>query len=119
MADDSFRIVAQLRIQAGQREAFERLARELTASVAAEEPGVRAYEWYVSADGADGWFHEWLASSEAFLAHIAHVGPRLAPLYAVAPITRALVFGDPSPAVREALAGLGAEYFPRLDGFTR
>ena len=119
MADDSFRIVAKMRIQPGQRATFERLVRELTVSVEAEEPGTRAYEWYVSADGAACYFHEWLASSEAFLAHLAHVGPALPPLYAVAPITQALVFGDPSAAVKEALAGFGPEYFPRADGFTR
>ena len=58
MADDSFRILAKMHIQPGQRATFERLVRELTASVEAEEPGTRADAWYLSADGEDGSFHE-------------------------------------------------------------
>jgi quinol monooxygenase YgiN len=119
MADDSFRIVAKIRVHPGQLETFKRLVRDLTASVEAEEPGTRAYEWYLSADGENGYFHEWLASSEAFLAHLAHVGPTLPPLHAVAPITQALVFGNPSDQVKEALASFGAEYFPHVVGFSR
>jgi quinol monooxygenase YgiN len=119
MADDSFHVLVTMRVQPGQRDAFERLIRELTAGVEAEEPEMRAYEWYVSPDGADCYFHEWLASSEAFLAHVAHVGPSLPALQAAAPFAQTLVFGDPSAQAKELLAGFGAQFFPRVAGFAR
>lgn len=43
----------------------------------------------------------------------------LADLLAVAPITRLEVFGEVNRETREALAGIGAKYFPNLAGFTR
>jgi quinol monooxygenase YgiN len=119
MADDSFRILIRMRIQPGQRDAFTRLIRELTARVEAEEPGMRAYEWYLSPDGTECYFHEWLASSEAFLAHVAHVGPSLPALQAAAPPGQTLVFGQPSAQAKALLESFGAQYFPRVDGFAR
>jgi quinol monooxygenase YgiN len=119
MADDSFHIVVRMRIQPGQRDAFERLIRELTATVEAEEAGTRAYEWYVSPDGTDCYFHEWLANSEAFLAHVAHVGPSLPALQAVAPFAQTLVFGEPDAAAQTLLAEFGAHHYPRVAGFAR
>jgi quinol monooxygenase YgiN len=119
MADASFRIVVLMRIQPGQREAFERQIRALTAGVEAEEPDTLAYEWYVSADGTECYFHEWLADSEAFRAHVAHVGPSLPALQAIAPFAQTLAFGEPDAAAKELLAGFGARHYPRVAGFAR
>jgi quinol monooxygenase YgiN len=119
MADDSFHVVVRMRVQPGQRGTFERLIRELTATVEAEEAGMRAYEWYVSPEGADCYFHEWLASSEAFLAHVAHVGPSLPALQAVAPFAQTLVLGEPDAEASALLTSFGAEFYPRVAGFAR
>ena len=119
MADESFRIVVRMRIQPGQRDGFERQIRALTAGVAAAEPGTRAYEWYVSDDGSECYFHEWLADSAAFRAHVAHVGPSLPALQAIAPFAQTLVFGEPDAAAKELLAGFGARHYPRVAGFAR
>ena len=47
------------------------------------------------------------------------MGPALSPLHAVAPITQALVVGNPSAQVKEVLASFAAEYLPHVAGYTR
>src|SRR5262245_50161349 len=108
-----------MNVQADKVETFKTMARELSTSVEAEEPETRSYEWYLSDDGAECYFTELLADSDALMAHLAHVGQAVGPPYAVAPIAEVVVFGSPSAKVGEVLAGLGARCYPRLAGFVR
>jgi quinol monooxygenase YgiN len=119
MVDESIRITVRWNIQAGQVEAFKAVAREITASVEAEEPRTRSYEWYLSDDGAEGYLTEVMSDSDAFMAHLANVGQSVGPLYAIASIADMLVFGSPNAQVRDVLAGAGARFFPGFAGFTR
>ena len=119
MADNSLRVVVRMRVGSGQVEALEKLVAQLTASVEAAEPGMRSYEWFLSDDGADCYFTELLADSDAFMAHLAHVGPSLGPLFEIAPVSEVLVLGSPSRAVKEAIAGFGPKYLRPVAGFAR
>ena len=119
MADNPLRVVVRLSVRSGQGEAFKKLVAELSASVEAEEPRMRSYEWYLSDDGADCYVTELLADSDAFMAHLAHVGQSLGPLLEIAPISELVVLGSPSAPAKEAIAGLGPRFFRPLAGFAR
>jgi quinol monooxygenase YgiN len=119
MADSSLRVVVRMSVRSGQVEAFNKRVAELTASVEAEEPRMRSYEWYLSEDGADCYFTELLADSDAFMAQLAHVGRSLEPLFEIAPISELLVLGSPSAPAREAIAGFGPRFFRPVTGFVR
>ncbi len=109
----------ELSIEDGHLEDFKEKAAGYVSAVKKNEPDTLSYQWHLAEDGSRCLLHEKFASSEALLAHLANVGPSLPDLLAIAPITRFEVLGSASDEARQALADLGAQHFPHLDGFDR
>jgi quinol monooxygenase YgiN len=106
----------QVALRAGQLEAFRSLMLEMVESTRAE-PGVQAYDWYLSEDGSACHIHERYRDDEAAMAHIGTFGSTFAERFlACAEPTALHVHGDPGASVREALDGFGAVYFGSFGG---
>ena len=82
---------------------FTELAAEALATIRGES-GTLQHDWFLSDDGARCIVRETYASSEAFLTHLAGAGPLLGRLVELGGGLELEVFGDPSTAVREAVA---------------
>ena len=109
---------AEVAVKDGQRETFEELMREMVEGTSAE-PQTLAYEWYISDDGTVNVLEKY-ADSDAFLSHVEGFLTKWAGrMMECADITRFVVGGDPSPAVREILDGFGPTYARPWGGFSR
>ena len=106
-------------IKPDQLDAFKELAKKVISMVQDNEPDMKGYQWYFNSDESKCYTSEWVADSEAILAHIGNVGEELPKLLAHCDITRFEVFGNINQQAREALEGLGAVTFGYFDGFTR
>lgn len=83
------------------------------------EPGVIAYEWALSDDGAELRVYERFQDSAAALAHLGNVGPLLPQLMARVSVTAIECHGDPSPEFRAAMAAMPIHYYRPMAGFHR
>ena len=69
MARNDIRLVAQLNVHEGRRDAL-KAALEETASIAINNPAMLNYEFYASGDGATAWALERYADSDAGTGHL-------------------------------------------------
>lgn len=99
-------------------EAFRGLAASLSARVEADEPGTRAYQWFLSASG-EAMLWEQYADSEAFLTHFQNVQGDMKAIADALDITGVYSIGEASPAARAILDQLGAVYGEMVGGFSR
>jgi len=111
--------VLELEVQAGQEAAAWEFAREMSAATEAREPGALHYEWHRSADGRTIHVHECFADNDAVLAHGETFAPFAERFGRIFLPKRCRVYGEPSPPVREMLAGFSPEYLTPFDGFRR
>jgi quinol monooxygenase YgiN len=109
----------EFNINQGQLDAFKAMANDYIAAAEANEPDTLRYQWYLNADATKCLLHEKFASSEACLAHLGHVGPTLPNLFALAPVSRFEVTGEPSDGLKAALADLQPVYYTPFGGFDR
>ena len=111
--------VIELAVKDGALDAFKELMEEMVAGTS-EEPETLGYEWYISADGNTIHIFEKYADSDAMVAHVSGFLEKWAGrfLECVDP-TRFVVYGDPSAAAREMLAGFGPTYLGPWGGFSR
>ena len=93
---------------------FNQLAAEALATIR-DEPGTLRHDWFFSDDGAQCVVREAYASSEAFLAHLAGAGALLGRLVELGGGLELEVFGEPSAALRDAVAAFG----PRIYGYSQ
>ena len=84
-----------------------------------QEPGALAYEWSLSADGSKLNVYERYVNSDAALAHLANVGPRLPELFALASPTGIECYGAASDTFKEAVKDLPVTFYSQFDGFCR
>jgi len=112
MAKNTVRFVVTIAVHEGQFEAFEAVAREMTA-LTQMEPGTLAYDWYLSADRTQCRLYESYVDGNAALAHMAGtVVQTLVPkLLAHSAITGFEVYG-PAGASADMLVGAGATIYP-------
>ena len=100
----------ELAVRPGKLESF----RELTAEMlefAATEPGVLAYERFVSADGGTLHVYERYENSAAAIAHLRNFASKFAGRFsALVDRERFTVFGVPNPELKAMLDPLGAVY---------
>jgi quinol monooxygenase YgiN len=89
---------------------FKLLAAEALAAVRGE-PGTLQHDWFFSDDGGQCVVRETYASSDAFLAHLAGAGPLLGQLVELGGGLELEVFGEPSPALRDAVAAFQPRIF--------
>ena len=84
------------------------------------EPGCLGYELTVSSDHSTVYMFERFRDSNAIVHHIAETFSKCAKEFGeLVTVTNFVIFGDPNEEVRTLLAGAGAIYTSRFDGFTR
>ena len=120
MVDRPVRLNVDFAIHEGKLEAFQEIARQMTAG-SKQEPGTLTYDWCFSSDQKRCRLIEMYTDADAAETHL--TGPvvqQLVPkLLGTASLSRFEVYGDPSPKVTEIVLGLGAEIFPLWQGLGR
>jgi quinol monooxygenase YgiN len=111
--------VIELAVKPGKLGSFKELMDEMVAGTSAE-PETRNYEWYISGDEGTVHIFEKYADSGAMVTHVNGFMEKWAGRFmeCVDP-TRFTVYGDPSEAARELLAGFGPTYLAPWGGFAR
>ena len=111
--------VFELTVKEGHADALRTLMAEMVDATQGE-PGTLDYEWYLSDDGTRVHVLERYEDSAAVLAHLATFGERfMGRFFATLSPERVVLYGAPSAAVREALAGLGPTVMAQAAGFSR
>jgi quinol monooxygenase YgiN len=106
-------------VKPGQLDTFKALMEEMVEGTS-QEPQTLNYEWYLSDDGGTLHLYEKYADSEAMIAHVNGFLEKWAGRFMEClDVTRFTVYGDPSPAARELLAGFGPTYLGPWGGFAR
>lgn len=98
-------LIARFQIPEGRLEGFKPLAAECLAAVREKDPGTSRYDWFLDESGTDCVVIETYDNSEALLAHVETVQEPLGKALEFTTLSLEL-YGDPSPALREALAHL-------------
>ena len=113
MAKTTVRFIVSFTIKDGQFEAFDAVAREMTA-LTQMEPGTLVYDWYLSPDRAQCRLYESYVDASAVLAHMTgRVVQELVPkLLGFSAISGFEVYGDPGPVAGQMLTGAGAILYP-------
>ena len=96
MSKSTVQFTIDLKINDGQLEAFESLAKAMSARTQTE-PGALSYAWHLSADGKHCRLIEKYTGANAVVTHLADVVDELVPkLLEVAKLTGFEVYGDPA-----------------------
>jgi quinol monooxygenase YgiN len=103
------------RISPDAADRFDQLADEALTTIR-DEPGTLQHDWFFSADGARCIVRETYASSDAFLAHLAGAGPLLGQLVELGGGLELQVFGEPSAALRDAVAAFEPQVYSYRQG---
>ncbi len=112
--------VYEVTIKGGQLTNLKNLIAEMVVGTKADEPETLVYEWVVSEDGSTGQVYERYANSEAALVHMETFTRDFAErLGTMADLARHTVYGHPSPALRQAIAGSKPIFFEDVAGFKR
>jgi len=110
----------ELEVLPGRNGDFNSLMAEMVRNTRDREPGTLNYEWNTSPDGGVCHIYERYADSSAVLKHLESFGANFAERFlAILKPIRFVVYGAPSQAVREALAGFAPVYMQAADGFAR
>jgi quinol monooxygenase YgiN len=110
----------ELDVQPGRENDFRVLMAEMVSATQANEPGTLNYEWSTSADGKVCHLYERYVDSAAVMTHLRAVGEKfIGRFMEVLKPVRFVVYGAPSPAVMEALAGFSPAYMQTVGGFSR
>lgn len=112
--------ILELDVQAGRENDFRVLMAEMVSATQANEPGTLNYEWSTNADGKLCHIYERYADSAAAMTHLGTFGEKFASrfLKILKPV-RFVVYGSPSTAVKDALAGFNPIYMQGVGGFSR
>jgi quinol monooxygenase YgiN len=112
MSDKSVRFTVSLTIAEGKLAEFEKVVEAMLAD-SRREPGIRGYDWYLSADQRQCRLLETYVDSAAVLAHMTGPAVRegVPKLLAVASLNSFEVYGDPDPKAAAMLDGFGATIF--------
>lgn len=110
--------VLEMNIKPGELENWTALMGEMVAATEANEPGTLAYQWFI--DGSTCHIYERYVDSDAVMVHLGAFGASFADRFmGAADPSLMFIYGDPSPAVREALAGMQPRYLGVFGGFAR
>jgi len=111
--------VLETAVKPGALDTFKALMEEMVAGTS-KEPRTLNYEWYISADSKTVHIFEKYADSDAMIVHVSGFLEKWAARFmACLDVTRFTVYGDPSAAARELLAGFGPTYLGAWGGFAR
>ena len=113
-------LVIELAINPGRFEDLKALMADMVEATQKNEVGTLNYEWTISDDHEFCHVYERYQDSAAVMTHLEWFGANFAGrlMEAVTP-ARLVVYGTPSPQVKEGLAGLGPLYMAPLGGFRR
>lgn len=113
--------LVEFSVKPGKLEQFKDVANWFIEKCEAEEPGTKAYRWYLSDDQTKCYLHEAFDDSAGLVAHAGgpRVQGRIGDLLEAGDITRFEAFGNPDAAAAEVLAGFGAVTHGYYGGFTR
>ena len=104
------RVFGTMAINEGMLEEFKTHIGGMIDAVAANEPGTRIYEAYISEDGRACYFVEEYQDSAAVEAHMANIGDLIPPMLETAQITSGHILGDISGELKEMLTPFGAAF---------
>ena len=108
---DRIRVTATFpRIPDGNLAEFKKAAAQAL-ELAESEPGTLQYDWFSNEAETTCIAHEEYQDSTALLAHVAHLGVLFNTLLELGGGCRFEVFGNPTPELREATAGLDLSFF--------
>lgn len=112
--------ILELDVQAGRENDFRVLMAEMVSATQANEPGTLNYEWNTNVDGKLCHIYERYVDSAAVMTHLGTFGEKFASrfLKILKPV-RFVVYGSPSAAVKDALAGLNPIYMQAVGGFSQ
>ena len=102
-------------IAASDLEEFKQVAAQAL-DAARGEAGTVQYDWFFSDDDTQCVVRETYADSDAVLSHLGNVGPLLGRLVYLGGGLELAVFGDPSAALRDAIAAFQPRIFSFDDG---
>ena len=110
----------ELSLKPGHEAEFMALMTEMVAATSTNEAGTLSYEWSLSVDGSTCHIFERYADSAATLTHLGAFGAKFAGrfLEILTPI-RCVVYGSPSPQLKEGLVVLNPVYMRSVGGFNR
>ena len=112
--------LVELDVQPGRENDFRVLMAEMVNATQANETGTLNYEWSASADGKVCHIYERFIDSTAAMTHLGTFGERFAGRFIeIFKTVRFVVYGSPSTAVRNALAGSKPTYMEPVSGFGR
>jgi quinol monooxygenase YgiN len=111
-----FEVMARVRIRDGQLEGFKRQAAEMMRQTREKDTKTLRYDWFLSIDGTECEVREGYVDADALLEHAGHVGDARAVLFRdFADGHTMVLYGEPSPALAEAMEALaGAVTFKRF-----
>jgi hypothetical protein len=94
---------------------FKKIAAEALVTIRGEQ-GTLQHDWFFSDDGAQCVVHETYTSSDAFLVHLAGAGPLLGRLVELGGGLELEIFGEPSAALRDAVAAFQPKIYSYNQG---
>jgi quinol monooxygenase YgiN len=111
-----FEVTAQLKIRDGELEGFKRQAAEMMRPTREKDTKTLRYDWFLSDNGTECEVREGYVDADALLEHAHHVGEARAKLFRdFADGHTMTLYGEPSPALAEAMEALaGAVTFRRF-----
>ncbi len=107
-----------MRIRNDRLDEFKQVAAKMLSVTTQRDTGTLQYDWFLNSDQTMCVIREAYESSEALLAHIAHLDEALGkqPLVLLAYHHEAEVFGDPSPKLLTVTQGLSVKWYSFLQG---
>jgi quinol monooxygenase YgiN len=98
-------ITTRFAIHDGQLGAFKSLASRCMEVVREKDSGTYQYDWFLNADGTECVLRERYRDSDAVLEHAANLGDLMGGFLSIS-VPDVEIFGTPTGALLEALAGL-------------
>ena len=106
-------VTARLLIHDGKLGEFKEVAARCMESVRTKDTGTLQYDWFLNPEGTECVVREMYRDSEAVFEHMGNLGDTLGHLLALCDMELE-VFGDPSQALIDATAEMGARIYAPL-----
>jgi quinol monooxygenase YgiN len=112
--------ILEAHINEGELDKLKALMHEMVEGTKRDEPGALNYEWFIAEDGTTLHLHERYADSGATMVHLGNFRQKYAERFRkYLTITKITMYGNPSDAVRQAMAASSPIYLSLSDGFAR
>lgn len=114
-----FEVTARLKVRDGELDGFKEQAAEMMRQTKEKDTGTLRYDWFLSNDGTACEVREGYVDADALLEHANNVGEARAKLFRDFAYGHDMtIYGEPSPALAEAMDALaGVVQFNRFSFF--